>query len=295
MAWKMGERDYRVSVFDQKPAIGGAICSGLLSDRILKFIPLSAGLVQNEIDFALIHFPKKTIKIEFSGKFLVIDHSELDKLVATLAQKAGAEIFLNSGVKELPRGFDRIIGCDGPNSSVRRLLKLPDPSMRLGIQGFVREENSLNYVETWPCKNGFIWKIPRGQKTEYGILAPVNIAKTLLNDFLAKNNIILSGLGSKLIPQGLIFPSNQNVTLCGDSAGLTKPWSGGGVIWGLTAAEMLIKNFPDFIAYKKEVKKYFSRKIFLAKAATKLGYFLGFNAPWMLPQNIRIESDFLVK
>ena len=96
------------------------------------------------------------------------------------------------------------------------------------------------------------------------------------------------------MPQGLIIPKNPKVTLCGDAAGLTKPWSGGGVIWGLTAANLLLKNFPDFIKYQKEAKKFFLPKIILSKAAKKMVYFLGFNLPWFLPKNPKIESDFLV-
>ena len=76
--------------------------------------------------------------------------------------------------------------------------------------------------------------------------------------------------------------------------GLTKPWSGGGVIWSLFAANILLKNFPDFIKYQKEVKKFFLPKIILSKIAKKLVYFFGFKIPWLLPKNFKIEGDFLI-
>jgi len=97
-----------------------------------------------------------------------------------------------------------------------------------------------------------------------------------------------------LIPQGLMIPESEKITLCGDAAGLTKPWSGGGVIWGLTSAEILLKNFPDFLKYQKEMKKTFLPKIIFSKIATKIVYLLGFNFPWILPKNVKIESDFLI-
>lgn len=223
-----------------------------------------------------------------------MNHFELDNLVFSLAKKSGAEIRLNSGIHSLPEGFDRIIGCDGYNSFVRKLLGLPKPSFRLGILGFVSAIAAVDFVETWPTSKGFLWKIPRGDKIEYGILEEPLKAKNIFEDFQKKNNITLENIKAKLIPQGLAMPRNEKITLCGDAAGLTKPWSGGGVVWGLTAAEMLLKTFPDFVEYQKLAKRFFSTKIFISKAASRLVYPLGFNFPYFFPKNIKIESDFLM-
>ena len=294
LSWKLSKTGFKVTVFEKKKEIGKEACSGLFSKRILEFIPESKRIVQNEIKFVLIHFPKKTITINFSKSFLVINHSLLDKLVADLAKKEGVEIILNHPVDSIPQFFDKVIGCDGPRSVIRKKLNLPELNYRLGILGFISEENSSDFVETWPVKNGFIWKIPRGQKTEYGIISDPKKAKTLFQDFLKKHNLKIEDQKTGLIPFGFSIPSNSSVTLCGDASGLTKPWSGGGVIWGLNAADILLKNFPDFLKYRKEVKKIFFLKIVFSKIAVKLVYFLGFNAPWLLPEKREIESDFLI-
>lgn len=294
LAWKLSEKGHNVTVFEKKREIGNPVCSGLFSERILHFIPESKKLIQNKINFVLLHFPKKTLRIDFSKKFLVMSHFEIDNFLAKLAQKSGAKIILNYNISTLPEEFDRIIGCDGANSFVRKNLGLPEPKYRLGIQGFVKKKSPENFVETWPSQNGFIWRIPRGKEIEYGILEKLNEAKKVFDDFLKKNNISIEKMKSKIICQGLIIPRNPLITLCGDSAGLTKPWSGGGVIWGLIAAEILLKNFPDFLTYQKAMKKFFIPKIILSKIAIKLVYFSGFNIPWFLPRNVKIESDFLI-
>jgi len=298
LAWKLSEKGHDVTVFEKKGKVGNEVCSGLFSKRILEFIPESRKLIQNRISHVILHFSKKIVKVEFSKNFFVISHLELDRLVADLAQKTGAKIILDHNISFLPEGFDKIIGCDGANSFVRKSLKLSNPIYRLGILGFTEtrvSDSSVNYVETWPCKNGFIWKIPRGKEIEYGILAKPKEAKIILNEFLNKNNIVLKRIESKIVPQGFIIPSNPLITLCGDAAGLTKLWSGGGVIWGLLGAEILLKTFPDFLKYKRAMKKFFIPKIILSKTAVKLVYFLGFKMPWLLPKKIRMESDFLVK
>lgn len=293
LAWKLSEKGHKVTVFEKKDKIGKEACSGLFSERILDFIPQSQELIQNQISSVLIHFPKKTIRAEFSKRFLVMSHFELDNLVAILAQKSGSEIKLNETRPDLVSfgphaeigvGVDRVIGCDGAKSMIRKKLGLPEPQYRLGIQRFAAEENFSNQVEVWPTQGGFSWKIPRGKRTEYGAITPMD------RDFQA----LEQGSIGAVIPQGLIVPKNPKITLCGDAAGLTKPWSGGGVIWGLTAAEILLKNFPDFLKYQREMKKFFLPKIIFSKIATKIVYFLGFKIPWLLPKKIKVEGDFLL-
>jgi len=293
LGWKLSENGHQVTIFEKKEKIGKKVCSGLFSERVLEFIPQSQKLIQNQIEQALIHFPKKILTVRFSKKLLIMSHFELDNLVARLAENSGVKIILNHPVSSLPAEFERIIGCDGSNSTVRKILGLLEPSYRLAIQGFIPKRDSSPYVETWPQKSGFLWKIPRGKETEYGIISNPREAQTLFENFLNKNNLQLERIQSSIVPQGFVIPKNSSTTLCGDAAGLTKPWSGGGVIWGLWAAEILLKNFPNFLKYQKEMKKIFLPKIIFSKIATKIAYVLGFNFPWLLPKNIKIESDFL--
>ena len=359
LAWKLSESGSEVTVFEKKEKIGKEVCSGLVSERILDFIPESQKLIQgdelcsssrtsslervrknfssfdfasarvNEINYCLIHFPNRTLKIKFLKKFFVMNHFELDRLVTSLAEKSGAKIVLNYNVKTkefvtFQGEFDKIIGCDGAISLTRKNLRLNDPKFYLGIRGFVPPTPDFsNFIETWPTNSGFIWKIPRGKEgdelrsssrtsslervrknfnsfdfatarvIEYGIIEKPGEAKKLLDNFLKEKNIQLESLNSALIPQGLIIPENSKITLCGDSAGLTKPWSGGGVIWSLIAADILLKNFPDFLKYQKEIKKFFLPKIIFSKMAKNLVYFFGFRSPWIFPKEIKIEGDFL--
>ncbi|KPJ72537.1 hypothetical protein AMJ48_03220 [Parcubacteria bacterium DG_74_1] len=299
LAWKLAEKGNEVTVFEKRRKIGKEVCSGLFSKEILEFIPESKNLIQNEIKSVLIHFPQRTLRVNFSKKFLVMDHSKLDNLAANLSRKYGAQILLENnvtsqGLVTLQNTFDRIIGCDGALSEIRKNLGLRNSQFRLGIQGFIKENNSQDSVEAWPVKKGFIWRIPRGKMIEYGVISDPIEARKLFDDFCQKNKLRFQDIKSALIPRGLILPKTREITLCGDAAGLTKPWSGGGVIWGLMAAGLLLKNFPDFLEYKKAVENFFSRKILFSKTMTRLVYFLGFKMPWLLPRESKIEGDFLI-
>src|SRR3989344_2097156 len=295
LSWKLSKMGHEVTVFEKKNTIGKEACSGLFSERILDFIPQSKKLIQSRINFTFIHFPRKTVRVDFAQNFFVMSHAELDRITAELAKNAGVEIKLGHETGSDPVSFDRVIGCDGANSETRKSLGLPDPEYRLGILGFIPKKDDSNFVETWPVKNGFIWKIPRGEQIEYGIITDLNNARKLLDDFCQKNNLSLENIKSALIPQEFLIPKNDKITLCGDAAGLTKPWSGGGVIWGLTAADLLLKNFPDFVKYNKDAKKVFHYKIIFSKLLTKAVYFLGNSKiSWLLPDKIKIDGDKLL-
>jgi len=294
LAWKLAEKGEEVTVFEKKDIIGKQVCSGLISERILYFIPESKKLIQNQVDSCLIHFPKRTLKIHFSKKFFVMNHFELDNLAAKFAKEAGAKIILNTAINSLPTEFDCIIGCDGAMSQVRKSLLLPDPEFKLAIQGFISGSDNSNFVETWPTKSGFLWKISRVKETEYGIIEDPKEVRKIFDKFITEKKLHLERINSAVVSQGLVIPFNPKVTLCGEAAGLTKPWSGGGVIWSLMGAEILLKNFPDFLKYKKELKKFFLPNIIFSKIAKKMVYFLGFKFPWVLPKNHQIEGDFLM-
>jgi flavin-dependent dehydrogenase len=295
LASKLAEKGEDVTVFEQRKEIGKQTCSGLFSERIFDYIPESKKLIQNEIDYTLIHFPKKSVKILFSKKFFVMSHSELDKLVARIAKESGVKIVLNHQIKLLPSGFDKIIGCDGAKSFTRKALNLREPNFRLAIQGFIKKQDNSNFVETWAINQGFIWKIPRGQEIEYGILTNPKNACILFNEFLHKNNLKLDRTSAAMVSQGLSKPHNGAITLCGEAMVGTKPWSGGGVIWGLRSCDLLLKHFPDFSAYEKETKSVFTREILFSELFTKLVYFFGFNFPWILPRKASIDGDYLLK
>lgn len=295
LSLKLSLKGCKVTLFEQRREVGKECCSGLFSHRIIDFIPQSKQFIEKEIKKTLIHFPKKTIQVSFDKPFLIINHSALDRLLLSLAKQQPIEMVFGSKVKEIPQGFDRVIGCDGADSEVRKGLHLPEPKFYLGIQGFSDKKTDQDYVETWPTCSGFIWKIPKANQTEYGIMETVLEAKKLFQQFLDNKKIFLNSQKAALIPHYIkpIIPKKSNITLCGDAAGITKPWSGGGVVWSLTAADILLRNFPNFVKYRKEVNRFFIPKLIGSNIIKKSVYLFGGKMPYFLPEKYTIESDFL--
>ncbi len=157
LAWKLSENGNEVVVFEKKSKIGKEVCSGLFSERIFDFIPESKNIIQNEINFVLIHFPQKTLKVKFSGKFYAMNHARLDNIIADLAVKSGVKIIFDTELNSFPDGFEKIIGCDGAMSQIRKSLGGSSSKFRLAILGFLSQENHSDFVETW--YNGKVGKL----------------------------------------------------------------------------------------------------------------------------------------
>ena len=303
LSWKLSEQGHFVSVFDKKNQnqIGQKVCSALFSERLYNFIPRAKECVKNEIHGCVINFPKKKVQLNFNPIHLVINREQLVKILIELNQENNTKIFFNQELAQLPSGFDYIIGCDGAGSITRRSLNLLSPKIVLGVQTFIQKAEQSDQVFTYPTSTGFCWKIPTGDCVEYGIMGdPKNIQQEF-DLFLKQHQIENHGtIFSAAIPQpkfvlkdaGLIFPKQKNITLCGDASGLTKPWSGGGIIWGLTQADLLLKTFPDFLRYKKQAIHKFQMPILQGQISKKMVYFLGNKFPFLMPSKLTYDNDF---
>jgi flavin-dependent dehydrogenase len=293
---RLKEKGWEVVIFERKKEIGKKSCTGLISKRIFQFIPEASKIAKREIRYLIAHFPKKDVKIEFSPSLFLFDREELDNLVAEIVQKKGVRIELGEEIKEIPKGFFRVIGCDGALSTVRKLLNLPSPAQRLGIQYFQKEKNEDLDIEIWPQKEiaGFLWKIPEKEKTEYGILGLPKVSFKFFKEFLEEKGIEMKkeNIKSALVPCGIVLPNKENVTLCGDAAGLTTPSSGGGVIWGLKAAELLVEEFPNFLSYRKKAYKFFWWRIQKTKVIMRIIYQLSNTSlTTFFPRKVEIDTN----
>ncbi len=309
---KLSESGEEVFIFEKKRSVGKEACSGLISSRLWDHVPKKKLLIENKINYSVLHFKNKSVKINFNPEMHVVSRTKLDKYFVKRAEKSGARIFKNHELRRVfhfknhrPQisvqnkrktkvfEFDRLIGCDGSDSSVRKQMKLSQPKMRTGIIVYKNKRDKSNFVDIWPTNNGFTWRLPRGKKTEYGILEDIHNAKREFNKFSRKNKVSRKKLISSLVPQGLITSGSNNVALCGDAAGLTKPWSGGGIIWGLRAADMLVESFPNIQRYNRKLNKTFSPRIFYSKLVEKLIKFTANNIHQLIPKELTIDSDWV--
>jgi len=199
----------------------------------------------------------------------VIDRVGLDRELADAARAAGADLrerhtVLNvterdGHVEVEVRGPDgvethrarMVAGCDGPKSRVRRDLGLPEPGELLhGVLGFTDEDDSQDFVDVHlSVPRFFAWRIPRGEAgVEYGLAVPPGgDVRERFEAFCESYGVETDRRCSGLIPIGPPDTvTSDRAFLIGDAAAQTKPFTGGGIRYGMTAADHAARNIdPD--------------------------------------------------
>lgn len=258
-------RKYKTALIEENTEVGFPIaCSGLYSKRLLDFMDLKKELIENEIRGARIHAGGKTFTFSRGRtEAYVVRRDRLDASLAGQAAKNGCDILtstrlvdfsVNGSVKmKLSEGgvfkdaeAKLLAGCDGPLSAIRKKSMLKEPKEILqGIFCYADECDFSDSVDLWfgdVAPGFFAWRIPRGDMVEYG-LATRKDANARFKKFFATQNVRVKKMYGGLIPIGppkrII---SQNVFLCGDSAAMTKPFTGGGIIYGFTSAKLAYEN-----------------------------------------------------
>jgi digeranylgeranylglycerophospholipid reductase len=265
-ARRAAETGRDVLAFEQGVVGEPLACSGHVSTDVWEFTPEGAreDLLQNEIYGARFRlggpdsdpypFYKDTVISN------VIDRVGLDRWLAEAARDAGADLRENhtvTGVEEhrdhvevTVRGPDgvethrarMVAGADGPQSKVRTEVGLPESGELLhGVLGFEETADQQDFVDVHLTVPGFFaWRIPRGEAgVEYGLAAePGAEVGEWFDAFTDSYGAGTTNRCSGLIPIGPPDSvTSRRAFLLGDAAAQTKPFTGGGIRYGMVAAD----------------------------------------------------------
>ena len=278
-------------------------CAGIVGRPVFEdsLIPLSKSSILNQINGALFFYKGDSFKIEKPGVALVIDRERFDKeLSRGLEVEYGKRLLeieeeqdkesryrLNTNQGDI--WADIVIGADGPRSRVRRFIDLKGNNSNGcdGIDGsgetkfykgvqyriklkdlkgledefFSRELTRVYMREGIPF---FVWIIPEGDGIiRLGVIAENGRRELerVIEEEGIKGEIIdrLAGI----IPLGLCQSVYKKVAVVGDAARQVKPLTGGGIYYGMKAAEILVECIQegDLAEYDQKWKSKFGREI----------------------------------
>ncbi len=275
LAYLLSKKGLSVLVLEKKNVTGKKACSGLISTRLKKLVPLKKSVIEHIVFGAVFHSKKTSFSVEKKKPVAyVINRAAFDRELADIAQKSGAKIhagepledyFLDGNSIIVNRKYSAkiLVGADGAGSTVRRLSGLKgDISFVNGIISIYEEPSKSRTVDVFYGKSiapgFFAWKIPRGKSTEYGLAAKKNHLR-YFRKFLESQGRKLTRFYSHPIVFGEQETAGERLILAGDAALQVKPFSGGGVIYGLMCAKIAAKAITG--AFKKNdfSKKFFRR------------------------------------
>jgi len=301
-------KEFDVVVLDKNKFIGKHTCSGLYSTNLQKFLDIKNEWIENKVNAAILHSPKGN-KIQLKKGNIAAFVIDRDKMEEALAE--GVSVKLGVKVENIEIKKDKavlktntgnieskmIVGCDGAHSVVAKHFGVRPKEIVNGLIALTEEKDYNDFVELWFnkdfVKDGFLWKIPRGERTEYGLLGKNAQFKTLEDFFGIKNYEKRFGF----IPIGPAEKTYfERTLLMGNAVGITKPWSGGGILYGLTCAQIasrvIHKAIKENDFSEKALKEY---EIEWKKMIMKsINYGLVFRKLYKISGNNKIEFFFKV-
>ena len=260
------ERGRDVLVLEQGEIGKPLACSGHVSLDVWEYVPDDARdrLFQNDIRGARFHLGgagSRAYPFHRDDPISnAVDRVALDRTLARAAADAGADVRDGHTVTAVEEGRDGVtvtargpdgterfdarlvVGADGPRSRVRDECGLPEPDEFLhGVLGFDPDPDDEDFVDVHLTVPGFFaWRIPRGEAgVEYGLaVSPGDDPNGRFDRLVDGYDAAIDRRCSGLIPVG---PpprvTGKRSLLVGDAAGQTKPFTGGGILYGMRAAD----------------------------------------------------------
>ncbi|HLC78893.1 MAG TPA: NAD(P)/FAD-dependent oxidoreductase [archaeon] len=285
-AKKIAKNGWKTAVLEEHPTIGDPVaCTGLISASGVHELGIRKEVeevLMNKIRGAQIFsHNNEMIEVKRSETVAyVVDRGGFDRVLGREAQQAGAEIKLNTRmidirketvfVEEKGRGgllkSKVVIGADGVNSKTRKIMGI-NTTMENYVHAYqvdAKGKFDPRYVQLFLgnyAKDFFAWIVPENETTARVGLASTsgNIRKDF-NVFISEKNINgeFCDMCSSLIPIGEPLKNivKDNMLLVGDSAFQCKATTGGGILMGMFAAEILANTVHDHFANGAPLKNY---------------------------------------
>jgi geranylgeranyl reductase family protein len=257
----LAKENFEVLIVEEHAEVGRPVqCAGLVSRRIFDLSDVSEDVVVNTVEKARFYAPKSCMELKSREKVYVIDRERFDKELARKAEASGVKIKKSTKFLGYKKGRDSLgaktdrgilhtkllVGADGPNSSVARAAGIELPKNVLtGVQTTVKSSFDSDSVELWfgsrISPDFFAWVIPENEKWgRIGLAASKNTVSLFRNFIVSRVKRMKKSRDNiaGVIRYGLIDRSvSDGVILVGDAASQVKPFSGGGLIYGLIGAK----------------------------------------------------------
>ena len=282
-AYLLAKQGHDVTIYEEHSQPGLPIqCTGILTEDLKNHIGLSDDYIVNRMQSVEVFAPNNQ-SFTTKNTDIIVCRKKFDNFLLKKAVSAGAKIedstkFLNyeknqltlkKQDKTIKTSAEIIIGADGPNSKVSKIinseiLKKYPTTFYFGAQATVKGNFKPNTYSVYLgniCPEFFAWVVPENSNQARIGLATKQTPNIHFNNLLKRLNIDESQITDK---QGGLIPcynpnlklQHNNIYLIGDAATIIKSTTGGGIIPHLEAAETLV----HCIKYNKDFNKELKRK-----------------------------------
>jgi digeranylgeranylglycerophospholipid reductase len=274
MGQLLKSKGFNPVLFEEHPEVGQPVqCAGLIGRELVETskLPFPRRTILRQVDGARFFLKNDWFEIERTKAAYVIDRAELDKYFSQ-----GLDIHSREKVKTFTEDdtiqvtttrksytCEVLFGCDGPFSAIRKAGTFSlKTAFYPGAQYIIQKTPEDDFLELHVKPPFFFWVIPETEETtRIGFVGPDPLHE--LNRFIQRKEIRGEILDKHagIIPVGYGSIAAERVALVGDAACQVKPLTGGGIFYGMKAAEIAVEYLDDLLKYEKEWKRQFGREI----------------------------------
>ncbi len=288
IAYLLAKVNYNVTIYEEHLEPGLPIqCTGILTSDLKNHLELSDEYIVNRMQKVKVFSPDGTI-FETKNDDIIVCRHKFDNYILKKALAAGAtiekgtkfisynketkeitiQVYREKSVSNEVRRTDFLIGADGPNSKVSKIineeiLKTHPTPMYYGAQATVKgkfEPNTYHVHLGSICPEFFLWVVPENEHhARIGLATKEtpNIYFKKAMDKLGYTALDITDRQGGLIPcyNPNIKVQEDNIYLIGDAATIIKSTTGGGIIPHLEAAKILANCIITNKDFNKELKR----------------------------------------
>jgi len=274
LACKLVQLGYKVLVLEKKTAAGQEVCcTGIVSKDCLNLLSVSPNLTKKRLSSARFIAPSgKSLRLSRRDVVAyVIDRVALEQMLFSRARSNGARYLFRTDVT----GIEPAAGCikvtaasqgdktifEAETAVIASGFGTPLPAslglgkidkFLIGVQAEVAV-NAIDDIEIYFDRRfgagGFSWLVPlgdnRGLAGQLTYEQPKFYFKNLLTALSKQGKISATEITPdyRLIPlQSLPKTYSQRILVVGEAAGQVKPFTGGGIYYGLLCADIAVET-----------------------------------------------------
>lgn len=208
--------------------------------------------------------PRKRFDDYILNRYLEEGGKLLDRTtVRSIDEEAHTAVCVNLATKEqFTVKYNHLVGADGANSIVRRLLTGKFQRTTLALEAKVPFTLRESVFAVCPDDHGYFWYIPRGADATVGCVyhklghRDSEIRKCFVAGCADLGFEVTEKLRGALIPDGrdVLLQAGKSAFLIGEAAGLSDNFSGGGIHYALLSAKALGDALTGGMPYEKAME-----------------------------------------
>jgi menaquinone-9 beta-reductase len=297
----LSKTELSVLLLEKNPFVGNKVCAGGITRKGFQMMQIPEEIIQHKVVEVALHSKHYKNHSNWPEPVMyTVNRREFGEWQLNRLKGTQIEVRLSTKVTEIKENhiltnkkeeiaFKFLVGADGPNSMVRRYLKIPLEKVLASVQYVIPQKNvapSMGvYLNTRYFHSWYAWLFPHKDSIIVGTCADAKYVsgkkmKDKLHAWMKKEGYDISNAEYQSYPISYDYRGIQfgNFFLAGEAAGMASGLTGEGIYQSLVCGEEVAKLIinPNYVSKPMEhILRYNDIQYKFLKFSQKIGFLRG--------------------